>query len=114
MSRVKRGVGHVKRRKNLLKKVKGFRGIRRTSIKHARTAVVKAGVHALVGRRLKKRTFRRLWSLKLNAACRQYDLSYSQFIHKLKVKKIDLDRKVLADLAENNPKIFEKIIQAVK
>lgn len=114
MSRVKRGVIHSKRRKNLLKKVKGFRGIRRTSIKHARTAVNKAGAHAIVGRRLKKRNFRNLWTIKLNAACRQYGLSYSKFIHLLKIKKIALDRKVLADIAENNPKIFEQIIQKIK
>lgn len=114
MSRVKRGVIHSKRRKNLLKKVKGFRGIRRTSIKHARTAANKAGAHALVGRRLKKRTFRNLWTIKLNAACRQYGLSYSKFIHQLKIKEIGLDRKVLADIAENNPKIFEQIIQKIK
>lgn len=114
MSRVKRGVLHVKRRKNLLKRAKGFRGIRRVTIRMARTAVTKAGVHAFVGRRKKKRDFRNLWTIKLNAAAREHGLSYSQLMHKLKVKKIALDRKVLADLAENHPQIFAKIVESVK
>jgi len=113
MPRVKRGTTHVKKRRKLLKQVKGYRHGRKKSVRLAKTAVLKAGKYAYRDRRTKKRTARRLWQIKLNAAVREHEMNYSQFIYKLKQKKIELDRKVLADLAENNPKIFEKIIKSL-
>lgn len=112
--RIKRGVGHVKRRKNLLKQTKGFRWGRKSKIKLARVASLKAGVHAYRARKAKKRDFRSLWNIKINAAARQHGLSYSKFMHGLKLAKIDLDRKSLAYLAEFEPKIFEEIVKKVK
>ncbi len=114
MPRVKRGVGHVKRRKNLLKKTKGYKFKRNSKIKLAKTAVKKAGANAFKDRRRKKGIRRRLWQTKLNAAVRQYDLSYSRFIDLLKKNKVELDRKVLADLAENNPQTFKNIVTTLK
>ncbi|NIA18374.1 MAG: 50S ribosomal protein L20 [Actinobacteria bacterium] len=114
MPRVKRGTTHVKKRKKLLAKVKGFRGGRKKLIRVAKTAAVKAGAHAYVDRKKKKRTTRALWQIKINAFTREHDLSYSKFIKLLKDKKIDIDRKVLADLAVNNKKILAKIIEEIK
>lgn len=114
MPRVKRGKTHVKKRKKLLKTVKGFRWGRKKLIRLAKTASTKAGAHAFVDRRKKKRTSRALWQIKINAFVREHGLSYSKFINGLKTKKIELDRKVLADLAQNNKKILAKIIEEVK
>ena len=114
MPRVKRGTSHIKKRRNLLKKTKGYRWGRKSKIKLAKTAVKKAGANALADRRKKKGVMRRLWQTKLNAAVRLHDLSYSRFIDLLKKNKVELDRKVLADLAENNPKVFENIIKKLK
>jgi large subunit ribosomal protein L20 len=114
MPRVKRGVMHSKRRKNLLKTTKGFKYGRKKLIKLATTAAMKAGANAYKDRRLKKRTTRALWQVQLNAAVRQYDLSYSKFIAGLKAAKIELDRKVLAELAKKEPAVFAKIVEKVK
>lgn len=114
MPRVKRGTHHVKRRKNLLKKAKGFRWGRKKLVKQASTAVTKAGAHAYRDRKKKKRTMRRLWTTKLNAAVREQGMSYSVFIDKLKKAKIEIDRKVLAELAEHHPKAFAAIVKEVK
>lgn len=114
MSRVKRGTTHVKRRRNLLKKVKGFKWGRKKLIKQASTAATKAGVHAYVDRRKKKRVARGLWHIKINAFIRPLDLSYSKFINLLKVNKIEIDRKILANLAQNDKEILEKIVTEVK
>lgn len=113
MPRVKRGTIHVKKRKNLLKQVKGYKWGRKNLIRLAKTAATKAGVHAFVDRRKKKRNMRGLWQIKISAFVREYGLSYSKFINKLKINKIELDRKILADLAVNNKKILTKIIQSV-
>lgn len=113
MPRVKRGTTHVKKRKSLLKKVKGYKWGRKKLIKAAKTATMKAGVHAYTDRKKKKRTARELWQIKIGAFVHQYELSYSRFINKLKVEKIDLDRKSLADLAVNNKEILEKIIKEI-
>ena len=114
MPRVKRGKHHIKRRKNILKQAKGYKWGRKNKLKLAITAVRRAGAFAYVGRKRKKRDFRRLWQVKINAACRNIGLSYSKFIAKLKKNKIEIDRKILADLAENNPEIFNKIVESVK
>ncbi len=112
--RIKRGTAHVKRRKNLLKQTKGFRWGRKSKIKLAKTAALKAGVHAYRGRKEKKREFRRLWNIKINAAAREHGLSYSKFIYALRKVKIGLDRKSLANLAENDPKAFAEIVKKIK
>jgi large subunit ribosomal protein L20 len=114
MPRVKRGTSHVKKRRKLLKAAKGFKWGRKKSIRLAKTAVTKAGAHAYRDRKLKKRTNRRLWQIRLNAAVREYDLSYSKFIDLLKKNKIELDRKVLSEIAVKNPEIFKKIIDQLK
>ncbi len=114
MPRVKRGTIHVKKRKKLLKEVKGYKWGRKNLIRLANTASTKAGVHAFVDRRKKKRTSRGLWQIKINAFVRERGLSYSSFINKLKNAKINLDRKILADLAVNNKKILAKIVDEVK
>lgn len=111
MPRVKRGKTHLKKRKKLLKAVKGYKWGRKKTIKLARPAMLKAGAYAYRDRKNKKRDFRRLWQIKINAAVREHDLTYSKFINLLKKNKIELDRKILADLAENNPKVFEKIVK---
>lgn len=114
MPRVKRGVIHLKKRKRILKQTKGYKWGRKKLIKEAITATHKAGAHAFADRRKKKRVNRRLWQVRLNAAVRVHDLSYSQFINLLKKKKIDLDRKVLSELAQKNPEVFAKLIEQIK
>lgn len=114
MPRVKRGKTHLKKRKKLLKQAKGYRGGRKSKIKLAKTAVRKAGVYAYRDRRTKKREARALWQIKINAGCRANDFIYSKFIAGLKKNKIELDRKILADLAENYPQIFGEIVKVVK
>lgn len=114
MPRVKRGMTHVKKRKKLLKAVKGYKWGRKNLIKLARTARTKAGAHAYVDRRKKKRTMRGLWQIKINAFVREFGFSYSRFINALKINKIEIDRKVLADLAVNNKETLEAIIAKIK
>jgi len=114
MSRVKRGVLVKKRHKKILKQVKGYRGSRKHRIKLAKEAIDKAGVYAYRDRRAKKREFRRLWTIKINAALSKYNLKFSRFINELKKAEISLNRKMLADLAENNPEEFEKIVKKIK
>ena len=105
---------HSKRRANLLKKTKGFQRGRKKLIKLATTAAIKAGANAYRDRRAKKRTARALWQVQLNAACREHGLTYSRFISGLKKAKIELDSKVLAELARKEPKVFAKIVEKVK
>jgi large subunit ribosomal protein L20 len=114
MSRVKRGTTHVKGRKKLRKLTKGFKWNRKNTIRTGATAVVKAGVYAFADRRRKKRTARALWQIKIGIAARELGFSYSRLIGALKIAKIDLDRKILADLAENNKEIFAKIVETLK
>lgn len=114
MPRVKRGKTHVRRRKRLLKQAKGYYSNRKNTIRQARQTILKAGVYAFRDRRAKKRRARSLWQIRINAASRESGLSYSRLIDALKKKKIELDRKVLADLAMNEPKVFDKIVEEVK
>ena len=102
------------RRKRILERAKGFYGARSKQIRTASDAVDKAGVHAYKGRKLKKRQFRRLWTVRINAACRQLGTNYSRFINGLKKQKIDLNRKVLAELAVNDPKAFALLVEKTK
>lgn len=114
MVRVKRGKIKRKRRKKFLLAVKGFRGAKRVRFKLAKQFLTRALIYAYRDRRRKKREMRRLWQMKINAKVRELGLNYSKFVHLLKEKKIELDRKILANLAENFPKIFEKIIEILK
>lgn len=114
MSRVKRGTTHVKKRKKLLAKTKGYMWGRKNLIKAAKTAVLKAGVHAFVDRRKKKRVNRGLWQIKISAFVKEQGLSYSRFIDALKKNNIEIDRKILADLAVNNKEVLAKILEEVK
>ena len=114
MARVKRGKIAHKRRKHWLKYAKGFRWGRKSKYRLAKVALMKAWRYAYRDRRAKKREFRALWQIQINAACRQFGLSYSKFIAGLKKNKIELDRKILANLARNYPQIFEKIVKKAR
>ncbi len=114
MPRVKRAVIHLKKRKKLRQKVKGYKWGRKNTMRQGRTAAIKAGSHAYVDRRKKKRVFRALWQIRISAALAEHGLSYSKFIGALKVAKIVLDRKILSDLSANNPDVFAKIVEQVK
>jgi len=105
---------HVKKRRKLLAKTKGFQFGRKNLIKRAKEAAVKAGVHAYVDRRKKKRVNRALWQIRISAFVRENGLSYSRFIDMLKKKNVEIDRKVLADLAINNKAVLNKILEEVK
>lgn len=105
---------HSKRRRNLLAKTKGYMWGRKSKIKLAKTAVLKAGVASYKGRKQKKRDFRSLWTVRLNAAARERGMSYSKFIDALKKANIEMDRKVLANIALEHPAVFDKIIAEVK
>ncbi|MEK7653297.1 MAG: 50S ribosomal protein L20 [Patescibacteria group bacterium] len=113
MPRVKRGVIHSKNRRNILKQAKGYRWGRKNLIKLAKTATTKAGVYAYRDRKTKKRVRRALWQIQLNAAVREHGLSYSKFIGGLKKAGIELDRKVLSELAKTQPTVFAKIVEKV-
>lgn len=114
MTRVKRGVRAHKKREKLLKETKGYIFGRKSKFAAAKQAYLKAGMYAYRDRKAKKRAFRRLWITRINNACREQGLSYREFIAKLKAAKIALDRKILAELCANHPKIFAKIIEVVK
>lgn len=114
MTRVKRGTQRTRKRKKVLKHTKGFRWRRKNVYKLAIDAHRHAMANAYIGRKHKKRDMRALWQIKINAASRQNGLSYSKFIHKLKQSNIVLNRKILAELAENEPEIFKKIVETAK
>lgn len=114
MTRVKRGVSASKRRKNLLSDAKGYRWSRKSKYRRAKQAVVKAGRYAYRDRRAKKRTMRALWITRLNIALRGLGFTYSKFIKLLTDKKIQTDRKVLSQMAIENPEVFKKFVESVK
>ena len=114
MTRIKRGILVQKKHKKLRKAVIGFRTSRKHSIKLARQAFLKAGVYAYRDRKTKKRDFRSLWIIRINAALQPLGLGYNQFIHQLKLKKIELDRKILAQLAHQHPQIFSALVEKIK
>lgn len=111
MTRVKKGVNALKYRRNLLKAVKGYRYGRSKKERMAQEAVFHAGAHAFAHRRDKKGDARRTWQVRIGSASKTLGISYSRFIGSLKARKIELDRKILADLAENNPEVFAKLIK---
>ena len=114
MTRVKGGLLHSKRRRGILKHTRGFRWGRKSKIKVAKVAKMKAGQYAFEDRRQKKRTNRGLWNVRINAAVREFGLSYSKLIDALKKNNIALDRKILAQLAENHSAVFATVVEAVK
>jgi large subunit ribosomal protein L20 len=113
MPRVKRGTTTHKRHKSLLERAKGFRNGRRKLVKRATEALLKAGQFAYRDRRTKKRDMRRSWIVRINAAVRPHGISYSQFIAKLKEQNIDINRKVLSDMALNDLNALESLIKKV-
>ncbi|OGZ61761.1 MAG: 50S ribosomal protein L20 [Candidatus Spechtbacteria bacterium RIFCSPLOWO2_02_FULL_38_8] len=114
MSRVKRGKNRTKKRKKVLDRTRGFKWRRKSVYKIAKDATRHADARSFIGRKQKKRTMRQLWQIKINAGSRQNGMPYNQFINNLKKNKIELDRKILSDIAENNPEIFKKIIEKIK
>ena len=113
MPRANSSVPRHRRHRKVVKQAKGYYGARSRNFKAAKDAVEKAGLYAYRDRRQKKRQFRRLWIIRINAAARQNGLSYSQFIAKLKAKEVDLDRKVLSDLAINEPEAFKELVNSL-
>jgi large subunit ribosomal protein L20 len=114
MSRIKRAVQARKHRKHLMKHAKGFQNGRKSKFKLAKDALRHAWTYAFRDRKVKKRSFRNLWNLQINALARANGITYSKFINGLKKKSIELDRKVLSELAKENPEIFIKIVEEVK
>src|SRR5919199_6773448 len=109
MARAARSVHARKKRRKVLEQAKGYRGTKKSSYKRAKEQVWKSGVYAYEGRKQRKRDFRSLWIQRINAGAREHGLSYSQLIHGLKLAEIDLDRKVLADLAATEPQTFAAV-----
>ena len=114
MPRSKNAVASRARRKRVLKAAKGYYGKRKNVYTVAKNVMEKGLTYAYVGRKLKKREYRTLWIARINAAVREEGLTYSEFIHKLAVKNIDINRKVLADLAMNEPESFKSLVAQVK
>ncbi len=114
MPRAKTGVVRRRRHKKILKLAKGYWGLRSKSFRKARETLFAAGNYAYRDRKRRKRDFRRLWIARINAACRQHGLSYSRFMHGLKRAGVELDRKVLADLAVQNPEAFGLLVERAK
>ena len=114
MPRAKRGNKRLEKRKKILALAKGYRGTKSKLYRSAKESVERALNFAYTGRKLKKRDFRKLWIVRINAACRLNDIKYSQFIHGLNLAEIELDRKVLADLAVKQPEAFATVVGQVK
>ena len=112
--RIKRAVNALKKRRKIMRRAKGYFGAKSKLYRVAREAVMKSMQYAYVGRRLKKRDFRRLWIARINAAARLNDMNYSRLIHGLKVAGVDLNRKVLADIAVNDAEGFTKLCEIAK
>ena len=113
MTRVKRGTMKNKRRKNILAQTKGFRFGRSTKVAQATEALAHAGAYSFAHRKDKKADARSLWTTRINAAVRPFEMSYSKFIDSLTKKKIGLDRKILSDLAQNNPETFARVVKSL-
>lgn len=114
MARVKKGIAAKKRRKNLLEQTKGFRWGRKSKFALAKDALTHALGYAYRDRRVNKRAKRQNWQLQINAMSRKFGMPYSRFMHSLKIKNIEIDRKILAELTKNKPEIFEKIVEEAK
>lgn len=114
MTRVKKGVHALKRRRSVLKQTKGFRQGRSTKERAAKDALLHAGAYSFAHRKDKKSHNRKLWNIKINAGSRELGLTYSKLMDALKKKNIEVDRKILSHLAENNPETFKRILDQVK
>jgi large subunit ribosomal protein L20 len=114
MPRVKRGVTVKRRHKKLFSLTKGFRGKRRNTVKLAKNAAKKAMARMYISRRLRKRDFHSLWTVRINAACREHDLKYSRFMYGLELAGIGINRKMLAELAVKDPDVFKQIVEKAK
>ena len=114
MARVKRSVHGKKKRREVLEAAKGYRGLKKNTYRKAKEQMLKSLSYAYRDRRVRKRDFRRLWIIRINAAARSHGLSYNQFMFGLKKAEIELDRKVLADLAVSDPKAFGTLAEAAK
>jgi large subunit ribosomal protein L20 len=114
MARIKGAQNRKVRRKNIMARAKGFRGARNNTLRQAHQAVMKARSYAYRGRKERKRQFRRLWIIRINAALTFHELSYSKFIHGLKLANIDLDRKALAEIAYDDADAFGTIVESAK
>ncbi|MBD3281439.1 50S ribosomal protein L20 [Candidatus Uhrbacteria bacterium] len=112
MPRVKRGTHHIKRRKNILARTKGMMWGRKSKLTQAKVAATKAGLHAFTDRKIKKRVNRGLQNIRINAAARKLDTTYSKLISQIKKKNIQLNRRILSQIAEKYPVVFEKIVKA--
>lgn len=111
--RIKRGTTSHRRHKKLLARAKGYRGGRHNLFKEARQAVIHAGVDSYRGRKEKKQQMRALWIIRLNAALREHNVSYSKFIALAKAKKVELDRKILSQIAIENPEVFADVVKKI-
>jgi len=114
MVRVKRGTTSIKRRRKVLSQTKGFRWGRKSKERAAKEALLHAYTHSFRDRKKKKGVFRRLWQIKINAAVRQSGTTYSKFIDRIKKTNVGLDRKILSQLAEKEPRVFKEIIEKIK
>jgi len=114
MTRVKRSIHARKKRRKVIEQAKGYWGQKKNVFRRAKEQVIKSGVYAYRDRRNRKREFRRLWITRINAGAREHGLTYNQFIHGLKVAQIEIDRKVLADLAVREPAVFAQIAARAK
>lgn len=114
MTRVKKGVHALKRRRSILKQTKGMRHGRSTKERQAKEALLHAGNYSFAHRKDKKGHNRTLWNIKINAGARELGITYSKLMGALKKKNIEVDRKILADLAQNNPKTFANILASIK
>ncbi len=114
MTRVKKGATAHKHRKHLLKHAKGFKYGRKSKYKLAKDALRHAWTYSYRDRKVKKRDFRQLWQLQINAAARKLGINYSKLIHGLDLKKIEIDRKILSELIKQYPSVFERIVEEVK
>jgi large subunit ribosomal protein L20 len=114
MARVKRSVHSQKRRRKVLDAASGYRGARSRSLRKANEQIMHSGQYAYRDRRARKGEFRRLWIVRINAACRQHDISYSRFVAGLRLAEIDVDRKILADLAVHDDAAFGSLVTAAR
>jgi large subunit ribosomal protein L20 len=114
MPRIKRSVSAHKKRRKVLKAAKGYWGLKKSSYRRAKEQSIKSGTYAYRDRRVRKREFRRLWIIRINAGAREHGLSYNQLIHGLKEAHIDVDRKILADLAVREPEVFAQMAVRAK
>lgn len=112
--RIKRAVNAVKKRRKILKQAKGYFGAKSKLYRTAREQVMKSGQYSYIGRKQKKRDFRALWITRINAACRQNNISYSRFVAGLKKANVSLNRKVLADMAVREPQAFSQLVEIAK